>query len=358
MKGENEKKDLKRFVFTEKKVRDIKPAEKDKERYYDTKMPGLCLIVTPRGKKTYVVYKKVNGKTRTIKIYTSPSITVDTARGLAQEIMVKLAKGEDPVKSEKLKWTLEKWISEYIKDRKLAINTQQQYIRACKNYSSKFYRQALTKITSETVLTVYRDICDGNLSWIQDDGSMYKMRKGSPSQANLWARAIRAVFNFAIGETETDEQSSPISRNPVSVLSRKKSWVDVSRKKTRIRDAHLNLLIDAIDTVLVDSLISGLESRAAFCDRLIFLLFTGLRKIEAQNLTWDRVALHDRYFWIKETKNDCPIELPLTDTLYLVLKRRKELSGNNLFVFGIDKDVAPVKDARKTIDVILSELQR
>jgi integrase len=44
-------------------------------------------------------------------------------------------------------------------------------------------------------------------------------------------------------------------------------------------------------------------------------LFTGLRKSEILGLTWDRVNLGARYFWIDTTKNGDPLELPITETL-------------------------------------------
>lgn len=358
-KEQKERKDPKRFVFTEKRVRDIEPPpkEKKKERYYDERMPGLSLIVTPAGKKTFAVYKKVNGKTKTISIDISPSITVDTARLLAQEIMVKLARGEDPVKSDKLKWTLEEWLAKYVKDKSPKPATEKQYRNALKNYSPQFYQSSLMNISGEAVLSIYKKICNGSLSWTQDNGDVYKMKKGSPSQANLWARTLRAVFRYAIQETETETTNSPLIRHPISIISRRNAWVKIGRKHSRIRDAHISMLINAIDTVLVDSLVTGLESRAAFCDQILFALFTGLRKSEIQGLTWDRVRISDRYFWIEQTKNGETIQLPITKTLEGIFKRRADLCGNNPFVFGIENEKVPALDERKTIKAIVCELE-
>ncbi|CDL82338.1 hypothetical protein XSR1_20161 [Xenorhabdus szentirmaii DSM 16338] len=46
-------------------------------------------------------------------------------------------------------------------------------------------------------------------------------------------------------------------------------------------------------------------------------MFTGLRKSEIFNLTWDRVNMGGHYFWIETTKNGDPLELPITDTLQM-----------------------------------------
>jgi integrase len=43
-------------------------------------------------------------------------------------------------------------------------------------------------------------------------------------------------------------------------------------------------------------------------------IFTGLRKSEILELSWDRVNLGGRYFWIDTTKNGDPLELPVTET--------------------------------------------
>ncbi|MNQ71529.1 hypothetical protein D3C85_862010 [compost metagenome] len=51
-------------------------------------------------------------------------------------------------------------------------------------------------------------------------------------------------------------------------------------------------------------------------------LFTGLRRTEVFELTWDRVSLSGGYFWIDQTKNGDPLELPITDTLLAIFQRR------------------------------------
>ena len=67
-------------------------------------------------------------------------------------------------------------------------------------------------------------------------------------------------------------------------------------------------------------------------DYFQLVLLTGLRRREASNLTWDRVNLDNRSFIIDDTKNRKPLELPIGNYVYKLLKRRHtSTSGDTVF---------------------------
>ncbi|MNT20238.1 hypothetical protein D3C72_1555410 [compost metagenome] len=68
----------------------------ERERYYDTKIRGLMLRVSPRGAKVFYHLRKVNGQTRLTKIGPYLDMTTEQARKKAEEWNVQLAQGEDP----------------------------------------------------------------------------------------------------------------------------------------------------------------------------------------------------------------------------------------------------------------------
>ena len=57
-------------------------------------------------------------------------------------------------------------------------------------------------------------------------------------------------------------------------------------------------------------------------DYLHFLLFTGLRRSEASNLTWSNVDFKERTFTILDTKNKESHTLPFSDFTQKLLERR------------------------------------
>ncbi len=66
--------------------------------------------------------------------------------------------------------------------------------------------------------------------------------------------------------------------------------------------------------------------------------------------------LSGRYFWIDETKNGEPLELPITDTLYKIFKRREEMRNNgDRYVFPGAKTGGQITDPRDIIDKISEE---
>jgi len=81
-------------------------------------------------------------------------------------------------------------------------------------------------------------------------------------------------------------------------------------------------------------------------------LFTGLRRAEVFGLEWVRVNMSGRYFWIDETKNGDPLELPITNTLYVIFERRKAARADDVpYVFPAAKG-GVITDPRRVIDQI------
>jgi integrase len=83
------------------------------------------------------------------------------------------------------------------------------------------------------------------------------------------------------------------------------------------------------------------------CDAVEFALFTGLRKQEVLNIEWQRINLKDGYFWLDETKNGDPLELPITDTLRKILIRCwAERDETSRYVFVSKTAGQPIKEPK------------
>ncbi len=62
---------------------------------YDTKLTGFCICVSPKGKRTFYYNGRVNGKSKRLKIGTSPEINTTDAREVCKTIVGDIAKGKD-----------------------------------------------------------------------------------------------------------------------------------------------------------------------------------------------------------------------------------------------------------------------
>ncbi|MEE8434225.1 MAG: Arm DNA-binding domain-containing protein, partial [bacterium] len=126
--------------MTQARVKALNPPEVGQSLIYDQEIPNLAVRLSPGGAKTFIVYKKIDGKPRRISIGRFPGLTVEEARRQAKKIIGKIADGIDPVKErqkdEALALTLEKALEEYKKAResKLRPKTLSEYQRMVDSY--------------------------------------------------------------------------------------------------------------------------------------------------------------------------------------------------------------------------------
>ncbi|MBX9264991.1 tyrosine-type recombinase/integrase, partial [Klebsiella pneumoniae] len=118
------------------------------------------------------------------------------------------------------------------------------------------------------------------------------------------------------------------------------------------RNNELARWLAAVDEVRQQSTSIRDDLAVAVCDALDVALFTGLRRSEVFGLEWARINMSGRYFWIDKTKNGDPLELPITDTLYKIFKRRMALrSDKDRYVFPATKG-GIISDPRRVIELI------
>ena len=83
--------------FTKKALEDLTlPSHGKRNFYYDIKTRGLAISVTSKGTKTFVVYRKVDGKPERVTLGVFPDLSIENARNLASEVNSKIAQGKNP----------------------------------------------------------------------------------------------------------------------------------------------------------------------------------------------------------------------------------------------------------------------
>lgn len=129
-----------------------------------TRARGLMLLVTPKGAKTFYVYRKVEGKPERIKLGHFPAMPVDLARKKAAEILGRLAAGENPAGDRRqlradptLAEVFARYMEEHAKPRKRSWEQDQANFD---RYLSELGRRQVSRITRAEVRQLHAKLKD------------------------------------------------------------------------------------------------------------------------------------------------------------------------------------------------------
>lgn len=351
------------FNFTKKAIQELPTPQKGKQvEYADTGISGLRLRVGASGIKSFCVVRHRGAKYYRVTLGRFPEMTIEIARTKALEMLGEVAAtGRNPNDSrredERRAVTLAAAFREYKKSRgdRLKAATAKQYEGILNNFSGDWINTPLASIDRERVETRHKAITDGGV-WFGDKPQRSGVATGSKAQADLWARVLRAVYRFAHDNYRDASGNRLLPDPPTMVLSTKRQWHGTTRKTSRIRNNELARWLAAVEAVRQRAIETRHDFAVSVCDALDVALFTGLRRGEIFGLEWSRLNLSGRYFWISETKNGEPLELPVTGTLHKIFQRRQDMrSDGDLYVFPGAKPGKKIYDPRDIIDKISSE---
>ena len=325
--------------FTQKGIQDLPPAQPGKREYYmDTQIKGLQLVVTDKGHKSFHIYKKINGKTTRRKIGEFPYTKIAEARREALDLLSKLMKGIDPRSLELERRhrtiTLSDTLSEYLKVKSnLKPKTKYDYQRVVSVGLKEWQNTPLSSISKDMVTQKHIELGD----------------KRGKSYSNLCMRVLRALFNFASEYYDDSNGKSIFHDNPVQRLSKTRSWHQIKRRTSYIKPHQLPAWYHAVIALKTNPTLLNGDTIADF---LLLLLFTGLRRNEAQTLTWDTIDLKHETLTILDTKNHDDHTLPLSDFLVDLLEKRSLCKRNN-FVFPGSGKAGHIIEPRKAISHVI-----
>ena len=161
----------------------------------------------------------------------------------------------------------------------------------------------------------------------------------APTQANLAFRNLRALLNWAKEKyTAPDGSYTILNPNPVSQAIKSNGlaqWNKETKRDTRIPEDKIGEVWLALNAHADPE--RNIATTCTSADLIMFMLLTGTRISEANQLTWDRVKLHDDVptFHLDVTKNHNSITLPISKELRKVLLRRESQKlSNNPYVSG------------------------
>jgi len=330
-----------RIRLTESIVRSLPiPEAKKKAIYLDfdsvesrqrLAVPGLELVVSYTGVKSYVLRKKLNGRVVVITLGRHPAIDVETARKLANRAARKIAEGINPNQQKKAdqvaRITLEDCYKDYIADRELADNTRSNYKTVLESHLASWKTKPMKRITRDMVERRHQELS-----------------KVSPSSANKTMRVLRSLFNYANGKYEDSEGRGLFPDNPIQRITHTKTWNREERRNNTIKRTGLESWFNAVK-VLSNS---KDEFERTVGDYIQFVLLTGLRRREAASLTVSNVDFAEKSFIIYVTKNHCPLSLPMSDYTEQLLKRRCAETTTE-YVFHGAGDSGRLNDPRRLV---------
>lgn len=326
-----------KFRFTKKRLEKI-PKPNTRTRYYDDAIEGLIIDVTPNHVMSFRVYKWLASENRpiTITLGKFPSMTIEQSRAQAKKHLLQISDGKNPIKEKQVKlqerYTLDFVFTDYLEKRKLQASTVRGYQQVISCYF-KDYREKPFKSIDETVVKkIHSTVSTTSLA-----------------QADLAMRLMRALFNFSTYEYRGSENELIFKDNPVKILSHLRNWNHVPRKQTRISKSQLGEFFSAIEALRNEAECHCDLFTSSVCDFVEMAIFTGLRKSELLNLTWDAINLAERSYFISKTKNGSPLELPISDRLLSIYKRRLAQKTDSDYVFNSHGQYGRVVEPKKII---------
>lgn len=340
MREHSERSEPNRIHFTEARIKalPVPPVTKYFKRafYYDDEVRGLCVAVAPSGRKTYVLYRYVQGKPERIQIGLCSDWTAEKARERAQELNVDIAKGKNPgaarrqVRDEMtLQELFDSWLLLYAKADK---KTWTDDVSTFKHLSGWKLRRIGT-ISKLEIIKLHQHIG----------------RTSGKYAANRVVELLCAMFNRAIsdwGWTGT---------NPAASVKAFKE-----RERSRFLDADE---LPAFFKALAE------EPNEIIRDFVLIALLTGARRANVQEMRWREINWARATWTIpaEQAKADEELSIVLSPVVMNILETRKASSQGEWVFPGVGKTghLVEPKSAWKRIllhaklsDVRLHDLRR
>ncbi len=286
-----------RFSFTQRRIERLPtPSGAQRAYYYDTDVRGLCIAVSPMGRKSYVLYRKVNGKPERTTIGPVSDLTIEQARGEASRMNGIIARGGNPAEERRairsemsLKELFGTFKTRYANDR-LRPATLNNYESMFDAHLSSWQFRKLSTIRRSDVVALHA-----------------RIGKTAPYVANRVVELLSSMFNRA------RKHWGYLGENPAST---------VEAFKERGRERFLG---DA-DPKEPARFFKALGEEDEFWQDFFKLcVFTGARCSNVEAMAWSDINLQRGEWRIaaEDAKEDEAIRVVLSPEAMEILERRK-----------------------------------
>jgi integrase len=290
-----------RLKLTELRIANLAKPRAGVAYIYDTITPSLAIRVTSAGGRSFVVVKKINGKTQRITLGRFPGLRLDDARQAARTIAGEIAKGDDPVALRRAararKTTLADLWPSYLSHLK-------QRNRTWRRDEKRWQTEVSPALGNKALAEITRSGCQALVDRIGAD---------RPVAANRIASFLSAFLNFAV-------RSDRLAVNPAKGLIR---FQETSRSRV-LKSDELENLMKAIEA-----------EKDPWVSVLLMLMFTGARRGSVVSMRWEDIDLGAAIWTIpaQVAKNKTATPIPLTQPAVRLLQQQLERSAGEPWVF-------------------------
>jgi integrase len=329
--------------LTALKVENAKAGDQRKE-IADPGKPGLYLVIQPSGKKSWAVRyrRQADKEPRKYTIDGFPSLAV--ARKLAQDVLDKVAEGEDPAAAkqmEKLKKRLEPGESDGFSD--VAI----RFIKRDQRPNNRTWRETARLLGIRETEEGELEAIDGGLVDKWDNRKVSEITKrdvldvvdaiderGAGVMANRTLAAVRRLFNWCV-------EKDILSSSPCAGL---KPPAEESSRRRVLSDEEIRWFWNACE-----------QLKYPFGHAGKLLLLTGARRSEVTDMTRGEVKGDTWTIPRERSKNDEPHIVPLSEAALDVIKDARNIKSEKGFVFTTtgDSPVSGWSKAKNQIDALM-----
>jgi integrase len=280
-------------------VRAAEPNPEKRLEIPDKLVTGLYLVVTPNGAKSWAVRFRFAGKPKKLTLGQYPELPLATARDMAKEALIKIAKGADPTAEKAERINAEKSLKEAaerdVRDRfdNIAAEFYERYLKP-RNRSADETRKIIDRLLlpewgQRNITTIDRRDVIKLLDGLVD--------RGTPIMANRALALVRKLFNWAI-------ERGILLNNPASAVKAPGK----ERKRERVlKDAELKSIWNAAAAL-----------KWPFEPMVKLLLLTGQRRDEVSCMRWRDVDLESAIWTI-------PAEVAKNGKVHIVPLPRRAL---------------------------------
>jgi integrase len=281
-----------------------------REDWFDTKVTGLGLRVSPSGKKVWFVMYRLRGESRkrrhTLEPY--PALSLGDARARAQEVIVAASRGIDrgaQKVEEKRAPTFEDLALEYI-ERYAKGKGDEPNKRTWRRDEAMLRKQVIPHWGRRKVHEITRKDVVELLDHLQD--------RGLTTGANRVFAVVRKVFNWAISRDIV--QASPCYQVKPPAREHQRDRV--------LADAEIQAVWTAFD---------GLTPLMARAFKLFLL--TAQRRGEVLSMRWQDLDLDAGWWTIPagQSKNKLSHRVPLSPMAIALIRELRELEDHETWVF-------------------------
>lgn len=313
---------IKRFNFTQAKIKALPIPEKGRVDYYDDEVKKLSCRVSSTGNKSFVVIKYVDGNAQRVTLGKTSDMTVIKARKEANATITAINSGINPTaekrKQEAEQTKLVDMLERYILDKELKPYTIKNYRYKLKLGFSDWLKKPISSISKDMIVKRHKLLS----------------QKGKTT-ANTTMRVLRLTLNHACNLEMIDE-------NPASILSKAGLWHKNNRKDRTIHSNKLQSWHEAVEALP--------NQRAKVY--LLMALYMGFRSTELLTVEWSHVDIKEKTVTLYDTKNGTNHKLPIPNILMPYINALKDHTGGSKWFFEGDKAGQPMTTPIKPIKAV------